>query len=187
MLFSKLEIPGPVLITTRKLGDNRGYFSEKFRLDLFRQYVGSFDFVQENESLSASAGTVRGLHFQSQPHAQGKLVSCIRGAVTDIAVDIRTGSPSYGRHVRVELSETNEHQLWIPPGFAHGFCTLAENCVLSYKVTNYYSREHDKGLLWNDPELGIDWPISVEDVVLSEKDMAQPRLRELEAFFQFAE
>lgn len=178
-------IPDVILITPRKLGDNRGYFMETFRDDRFRAVAGEYAFAQDNQSLSAQGGTIRGLHFQLEPRAQGKLVRCIRGALFDVAVDIRKGSPTYGRHVAVELTAENACQLWVPPGFAHGFCTLAPDTEISYKVTDYYSPDHDRGLRWNDPALGIDWPVSEEDAVLSGKDRVQPLLADLEASFVF--
>lgn len=185
MQFENLDLPGIVLITPKKFGDNRGYFSETFRADLFLEKVGAFDFIQDNQSLSAEAGTVRGLHFQLEPRAQGKLVRCIGGRILDVAVDIRKGSPTFGKHVKVELTAENGCQLWIPSGFAHGFCTLVPNSILSYKVTDYYSADHDRGLLWNDPEIGIDWPITANRAVLSAKDITQPGLEALDADFAY--
>lgn len=185
MDFKKLTLPEVVLITPRKFGDSRGYFSETFRADLFKENIGAFEFVQDNQSLSAQVGTVRGLHFQIEPRAQGKLVRCIAGAIQDVAVDIRRGSPSYGHYVTAELSADNCCQLWVPPGFAHGFCTLQPDSILSYKVTDYYSPEHDRGLLWNDPDIGIQWPVMSEKAVLSARDQAQPRLADLEASFVY--
>lgn len=185
MNFEKLDIPDVVLIEPKKFGDNRGYFMETFRQALFAEKVGDFEFVQDNQSLSAEVGTVRGLHFQLDPKAQGKLVRCIAGALLDVAVDIRTGSPTYGRHVAVELTAENGKQLWVPPGFAHGFCTLAPNTEISYKVTNYYSAEHDRGLLWNDPALAIAWPVDAEKAALSDKDTKQPSLSALGTVFTY--
>ncbi len=185
MQFLRLDMPEVVLVTPKRFGDNRGYFSETFRKDRFSEEVGPFEFLQDNQSLSAEVGTVRGLHFQLNPRAQGKLVRCIAGAILDVAVDIRVGSPTFGRHVKVELSAENGCQVWIPPGFAHGFCTLVPNSILSYKVTDYYSAEHDRGLLWNDPDLAIEWPVEPEKAVLSAKDLAQPRLVDLQANFVY--
>ena len=185
MQFEFMPLEGVVLITPRKIGDIRGYFSETFRSDLFTQNVGDWNFVQSNQSLSADVGTVKGLHFQLDPRAQGKLVRCTSGAILDVAVDIRVGSPTYGRRVKAELTADNGRQLWVPPGFAHGFCTLLRDSVISYQVTEYYSPEHDRGLLWNDPELEIEWPIDDEKANLSAKDKAQPRLAELGAFFLY--
>jgi dTDP-4-dehydrorhamnose 3,5-epimerase len=185
LLFEKLAIPCVVLIKPKKFGDARGYFMETFRQSLFEEEVGDFTFVQDNQSLSADVGTVRGLHFQLAPRAQGKLVRCIAGSILDVAVDIRTGSPTYGQFVSAELTSENGHQLWVPPGFAHGFCTLAPSTEVSYKVTDYYSPEHDRGLLWNDPVIGIDWPVDVNNVVLSGKDTAQPVLADLKDGFVY--
>ncbi|MCK8780594.1 dTDP-4-dehydrorhamnose 3,5-epimerase [Rhizobium sp. NTR19] len=178
-------MPEIVLIEPKRFGDARGYFSETFRQDLFTQNVADVQFVQDNRSMSAAVGTVRGLHFQLEPKAQGKLVSCTTGALLDVAVDIRTGSPTYGKFVAEELSAENGRQLWVPPGFAHGFCTLVPNTEISYKVTDYYSAEHDRGLLWNDPALGIDWPVAAEKAVLSDKDKKQPKLADLGEVFRY--
>jgi dTDP-4-dehydrorhamnose 3,5-epimerase len=179
MDFEKLEIDGVVLITPKRIADPRGYFVETFSVRLFQQHIGSVDFVQDNQSLSVNVGTIRGLHFQLEPMAQGKLVRCVAGSLIDYAVDIRRASPTYGKHISVELTEDNGKQLWIPPGFAHGFCTTSPMTAISYKVTNYYSAEHDRGLLWNDPTLEIPWPFSAEEATLSDKDKRQPRLTEL--------
>lgn len=183
MKIEKAEIPGLVLITPIRHGDARGWFSEVFREDLFREQVGDFRFVQHNQSYSQPKGTVRGLHFQLAPRAQGKLVRCPRGRVLDVAVDLRASSPTFGRHLAVELSAENGKQLWIPTGFAHGFCTLEEDCELAYLVTDTYSPEHDRGLLWNDPALGIDWPVDEANAVLSPKDTRQPRLADIGRVF----
>jgi dTDP-4-dehydrorhamnose 3,5-epimerase len=185
MQFQKFDISGPISIEPRRHGDARGYFAETFRADLFAEAVGQVDFVQENESLSAKVGTVRGLHFQTEPFAQGKLVRCVAGALLDVAVDIRAGSPSYGRWIAAELSAENGCQLWVPPGFAHGFCTLEADTVLTYKVTSYYSHEHDKGLAWDDPAIGIAWPALADPETLSAKDRVQPKLAELPAYFAY--
>lgn len=183
MQFAPLSLPDLLLVTPRHHGDDRGWFSEVFREDLFREAVGDVIFVQHNQSYSKPKGTVRGLHFQLAPRAQGKLVRCVRGRILDVAVDLRTSSPTFGRHVAVELSAETGRQLWIPVGFAHGFATLEENCEIAYMVTDYYSPEHDRGLAWNDPALGIDWPVGAEDAVLSAKDARQPRLSELGRVF----
>lgn len=183
MKFEPTKIPDVVLISPQKFGDERGFFMETFRLDLFEKTVGNVQFVQDNQSLSRDVGTVRGLHFQLAPKAQGKLVRCVSGAILDVAVDIRHGSPTYGKHVAIELSAENAQQLWIPPGFAHGFCTLKPNSEISYKVTDYYSPEHDRGLLWNDTELGIAWPIEEGQVILSAKDQKLPPLSTQGALF----
>ncbi|MGG7519469.1 dTDP-4-dehydrorhamnose 3,5-epimerase [Allorhizobium undicola] len=185
MQFEPLKIPDVVLITPKRFGDARGFFMETFKASLFESEVGPFIFVQDNRSFSAETGTVRGLHFQLDPRAQGKLVSCTAGALLDVAVDIRKGSPTYGQYVSAELTADNACQLWVPPGFAHGFCTLTPDTVISYKVTDYYSPEHDRGLLWNDPALGIDWPVEEGKAVLSDKDQKQPPLAELQANFTY--
>lgn len=186
MRFDRMTIDDVILISPKKFGDPRGYFIETYRADIFETEVGPFTFVQDNRSYSAEAGTVRGLHFQVHPRAQGKLISCSSGAILDVAVDIRAGSPTYGKFVAVELSAENALQLWLPPGFAHGFCTLTANTVITYKVTDYYSAEHERGLLWNDPALGIKWPIAPDKVILSEKDRKQPTLAELPSSFIYA-
>lgn len=183
MKIEETAIPSVFLIKPNRLIDARGYFAETFRADQFAAIIGTYAFVQDNQSLSLETGIVRGLHFQLAPRAQGKLVSCIAGALWDVAVDLRHRSPTYGKFVGAELSEENGHQLWIPPGFAHGFCTLKPATLVSYKVTDYYSPEHDRGLLWNDPELGIDWPVSPSNATLSDKDMNQPKLSELHTKF----
>jgi dTDP-4-dehydrorhamnose 3,5-epimerase len=142
-------------------------------------------FVQDNHSLSLQPGVVRGLHFQAPPHAQGKLVRVPRGAIFDVAVDIRAGSPTYGRHVAAVLSAANWCQLWIPIGFAHGFCTLEPGTEVLYKVTDYYAPDYDRGVRWNDPRLGIDWPVTAADAILSAKDARNPLLAELPVHFRY--
>jgi dTDP-4-dehydrorhamnose 3,5-epimerase len=183
MEFAKTALEGVIEIRPKRLGDERGYFAEIFRLAEFREQAGSFDFVQENESLSARVGTVRGLHFQTEPFAQGKLVRCTHGAIFDVAVDLRTGSGTYGQWVGVVLSPESGNQLWVPPGFAHGFCTLAPDTVVNYKVTALYSHPNDKGVAWNDPAIGIEWPAEADPETLSAKDRVQPLLAELPAWF----
>src|SRR3984893_4811614 len=154
--------------------DPRGFFSEIFRKELLREHGIDVPFVQENHSLSVDRGVVRGLHFQVPPEGQAKLVRVTEGSVLDVAVDIREGSPSYGRHVAIVLSAAEGNQLFVPEGFAHGFCTLEPNTAGVYKVTRYYSAEHDRGLAWNDPALGIAWPVSAAEALLSDKDRRQP-------------
>jgi dTDP-4-dehydrorhamnose 3,5-epimerase len=183
MEFRSLGLDGIVEILPRRMEDERGYFSETFRLDRFTAEVGSVDFIQDNQSLSARAGTVRGLHFQMNPAAQGKLVCCLAGRLFDVAVDLRADSPTYGRSISVILSPEQINQLWIPAGFAHGFCTLAPESVISYRVTNYYSPDHDRGIAWDDPDIGIEWPEIADPETLSAKDRRQPRLAELPAHF----
>ena len=185
MKLSKLAIPEIVKITPARFGDARGYFSEVFKDQWFRDNVSDTTFVQDNQSLSSAVGTVRGLHFQLAPFAQGKLVRCLAGAIFDVAVDIRVGSPTYGQWVGAELTPENGGQLWIPPGFAHGFATLLPDTVILYKVTAPYSAADDRGLLWNDPEIGIEWPIEAGQAMLSEKDKVQPRLADLPPSFSY--
>lgn len=187
MEIQTFDIAGVVLLTPRHIGDERGYFAELFRADLFAKKVGAYTFVQDNESMSVQAGTIRGLHFQIQPHAQGKLVRCTAGALFDVAVDIRSGSPTYGQWIGETLSPDNGKQLWVPPGFAHGFCTFEPNTVISYKVTGgYYNAECDKGLSWDDPAICITWPAAADPETLSSKDRKQPLLAELPAYFSWS-
>ncbi|HVC55036.1 MAG TPA: dTDP-4-dehydrorhamnose 3,5-epimerase [Stellaceae bacterium] len=166
--------------------DPRGFFSEIFREDVLREHGIDLPFVQENHSLSVERGVVRGLHFQSPPAGQAKLVRVGVGAILDVAVDIRHGSPSYGRHVAVVLSAAEGNQLFVPEGFAHGFCTLQPNTEVYYRVNRYYSREHDLGLAWDDPALSIAWPVAGEAALLSDKDRRQPTLAALPAYFRYA-
>jgi dTDP-4-dehydrorhamnose 3,5-epimerase len=183
MRLTRLAIADVVEIAPARHADDRGYFSETFRDDWFRRQVADVGFVQENQSLSRREGVVRGLHFQCDPFAQGKLVRCVAGAIFDVAVDIRHGSPSYGRWVAATLTAEEGNQLWVPAGFLHGFCTLGTDTVVAYKVTNYYDRASDKGVQWNDPEIAIDWPDLADPDQLSTKDRSQPRLRELPRYF----
>jgi dTDP-4-dehydrorhamnose 3,5-epimerase len=171
-----LAIPDVMIITAPKFGDARGYFSEVYNSASFAEAGLSQTFVQDNHSWSAKAGTLRGLHYQSDPFAQGKLVRVVRGRILDVAVDLRAASSHFGKWVCAELSAENRSQIWVPPGFAHGFCTLEDNTEVIYKVTQHYAPKHDHGLIWNDPDIGIDWPVSARDVILSPKDMALPQL-----------
>jgi len=182
MDFIKTKIPGVVIIEPKVFGDHRGYFFESFNLKTFEEKVQKINFVQDNESKS-TRGVLRGLHFQKPPFAQAKLVRCVKGTVLDVAVDIRKDSPTYGKHVAVELSEENKKQLFIPRGFAHGFVVLSDNAIFSYKVDNWYAPEYDSGILWNDKDLNIDWGILDEDVKLSEKDSVQQLLKDLNTPF----
>ena len=214
MIFTPQSIPDVILFEPKVHGDQRGYFTETYRQDVFDQATGfkveftqdnDFDtenaktfrqdvfdqatsfkvnFIQDNES-SSSRGVLRGLHFQLPPHAQSKLVRVIKGAVLDVAVDIREGSPTFGQHVAVELTEENKHQLFIPRGFAHGFVVLSEQAIFAYKVDSYYSPECDRGLAWNDPDINIDWQIAAQDIKLSAKDTRQPTLANLSDRFQY--
>lgn len=174
-------LPNVKLITPTRIGDHRGFFSETWRKDLFQDAGINIDFVQDNQSFSAQKGTLRGLHYQTAPFAQTKLVRVIKGAIFDVAVDIRKGSSTFGKHVGAELSAENGCQLFIPEGFAHGFCTLTPDCEVLYKVSQYYAPTHDYGLAWNDPDLAIDWP--VKDVILSQRDQKHPLLSKAQALF----
>ncbi len=175
------RIPEVLIFEPDVFGDHRGYFFESFRHDIFEKYVGNIPFVQDNQSKSGF-GVLRGLHFQRPPYTQAKLVQCLQGEVLDIAVDIRIGSPTYGHHVPVHLSETNHRQLYIPRGFAHGFAVLSETAVFSYKCDNYYNPNADGGLAWNDPDINIDWILKPEEVKLSEKDKNQPSFQNITCF-----
>lgn len=183
MEFRRFDLDGPVEIITRKIEDERGYFAEIFRRETFEAEIGPVEFVQDNQSLSVRTGTVRGLHFQTHPAGQGKLVRCLAGKLLDVAVDLRTDSPTYGRWVSVVLSAAASNQFWVPVGFGHGFCTLEPNTVINYRVTSYYSPENDKGVAWDDPQIGVDWPAIADPETLSAKDRQQPRLADLPAYF----
>lgn len=178
-----LDIPDVKIIRPKKFGDHRGFFSETYTKKTFEAAGLHYDFVQDNHSLSAEVGTVRGLHFQLPPFAQDKLVRVVRGAILDVAVDIRKGSPTFGRHVSAVVSAADWNQILVPIGFAHGFCTLEPDTEVIYKVTDYYSPEHDRGLLWNDPELGIAWPVAADKARLSDKDHKHPTLARLGDLF----
>jgi dTDP-4-dehydrorhamnose 3,5-epimerase len=176
-------IPEVKIVTPKRFGDHRGYFSETYNRQRFVAAGIDTEFVQDNHSLSAAIGTVRGLHFQSEPFAQVKLIRVVRGRILDVAVDLRRSSLTYGQHVAVELSAENGRQFLIPVGFAHGFCTLEPDTEIQYKVSAYYSAAHDHGLTWNDPALDIAWPIDAAAAVISDKDSRQPTLAELPAYF----
>lgn len=179
MKITSLAIPDVKLIQPKVHGDERGYFVETFRQDLLEQALGyQVRFCQDNESRS-SKGVLRGLHFQLPPFAQAKLVRVVLGEVLDVAVDVRKDSPTFGQHVSAVLNDENKHQLFIPHGFAHGFVVLSDTAVFSYKVDNYYSSEHDRGLAYSDPVLGIDWILPVSELQLSAKDQNQPTLEQL--------
>ena len=171
------------VLRPEKHGDGRGFLSEVYNRKALSAAGIEIDFVQDNHSLSARKGTVRGLHFQAPPFAQAKLVRVVRGSVFDVAVDLRRGSATYGRHTSVVLSAEAWNQILIPAGFAHGFMTLEADTEVLYKVSDYYSPEHESGLLWNDPALGIQWPLPAEDVVLSDKDLGHPTLSQLASSF----
>lgn len=182
-MFEDLELSGLRLVTPKKFGDERGFFSETHNEKTWANAGLNFDFVQDNHSLSRDVGTVRGLHFQTAPFAQDKLVRVVNGRILDVAVDLRRSSPTFGRHVAVELSKENWRQLFIPIGFAHGFVTLEPDTEVIYKVTNFYSPQHDCGVAWDDPDIGVDWPVAIENAVLSEKDRKWPRLRDVAEVF----
>lgn len=183
MEFRGFEIDGPLEIIPRKIEDERGYFSETLRLSAFRERVPGVEFVQDNQSLSVRPGTIRGLHFQTRPAAQGKLVRCLAGSLIDVVVDLRVDSRTYGRSVSVTLSSRDINQLWVPVGFAHGFCTVEPNTVVSYRVTNYYSPENDTGVAWDDPDIAVDWPSVADPDTLSGKDRQLRQLADLPAYF----
>jgi dTDP-4-dehydrorhamnose 3,5-epimerase len=161
------------------IGDDRGFFMEAFKDGWFREHVEDIAFVQDNQSLSRQAGTIRGLHYQTEPFPQGKLVRCLKGSIFDVAVDIRPGSPDFGKWVGATLTAAGGEQLWVPAGFAHGFCTLEPNTEVFYKVTSPYSAPNDAGIAFDDPEIGIDWPIDIATAILSAKDRTQPALASL--------
>ena len=173
----KTALPGVVVIEPRVFRDSRGFFTESYNRQAFSDAGIEAEFVQDNHSLSVPAGTLRGLHFQRPPMEQAKLVRVTAGAVYDVAVDIRPGSATFGKWVGAILSAANHRQLFVPRGFAHGFCTLVPNTEVMYKVDNYYSPEHDGGILWNDPEISVEWPFT--EVTLSDKDKGLPRLAEI--------
>tara|TARA_R110001592_G_scaffold363155_1_gene680743 strand:+ start:18219 stop:18767 length:549 start_codon:yes stop_codon:yes gene_type:complete len=182
MQVIETNIPGLFEIMPQVFGDDRGYFFESYSKEAFAKFDVNFEFVQDNQSLS-NKGVLRGLHFQNPPYAQGKLVRVIQGAVLDVVVDIRKGSPTYGKHHKVMLTGENKMMFWIPPGFAHGFLTLADNTIFSYKCTNLYNKESEGSVLWNDPELAIDW--NVENPLLSPKDLDARPLSELNSQFRY--
>ena len=183
MFVNRLKIQDVVAIRPARHEDERGFLSETYSRRALADAGIEAEFVQDNHSFSTARGTLRGLHFQAPPAAQAKLVRVVRGAILDVAVDIRVGSPSYGRHVACELSAREWNQIFIPEGFAHGFCTLESDAEVIYKVSGYYAPEHDRGLLWNDPALGIDWPVS--EPLLSEMDRSHPPLGELPEYFSY--
>ena len=175
MRVEALNIPAVKILAPGKHGDDRGFFSETYNKKALAAAGVRLEFVQDNHSFSAAKGTVRGLHFQTPPFAQDKLVRVARGAIFDVAVDLRRSSPTYGRHVSATLSAAAWDQILVPIGFAHGLMTLEPNTEVIYKVSDYFAPEHDHGLLWNDPALGIEWPLAEHEAILSDKDRAQPR------------
>lgn len=186
MNIIKTEIDGVVIIEPRLFKDDRGYFFESYSEKDFNAQVREIKFVQDNESKS-SYGVLRGLHFQKPPYAQSKLVRVIKGAVLDVAVDIRKGSPTFGKHVAVELTEDNHRQFFIPRGFAHGFSVLTPEVIFQYKCDNFYAPQSEGALAWDDPDLGIDWCIPSDKIILSEKDRHHPRLKDAEWLFDYNE
>ena len=181
MEYIKTEIGGVFVIEPKVFNDARGYFMEAWKQAEFNEHVGKVDFIQDNESKS-SFGVLRGLHFQKGAAAQAKLVRVIKGKVLDVAVDIRKSSPTFGKHVMVELSEENKRQFFIPRGFAHGFLVLSEEAIFTYKVDNPYAPQSEAGIRWNDPDLAIQWPIDPQKVQTSEKDLKQPSFKDAEVF-----
>ena len=183
MKVERQAIPDVVLMTPPRFGDERGFFSETWNQQVFADHGIPGPFIQDNHASSARKGVLRGLHLQIAPHAPGKLVRVVRGAIWDVAVDVRHGSPSFGRHVVAVLSAANWQQIWVPPGFLHGYCTLEPDTEVIYKVTAPYDREAERGVAWNDPALAIPWPIAPADAVLSEKDQLLPPLAECPVWF----
>jgi len=182
MKISKTKLEGVFVIEPKVFGDDRGYFSETFRQDIFEDAIGhKVNFLQDNESKS-SYGVLRGLHYQLPPFSQSKLVRVIEGSVLDVAVDIRKGSPTYGEYLAVELSAENKKQLFVPRGFAHGFLVISPSAIFSYKVDNYYAPEYDRGILYNDSIIGINWGIDIDKLLLSQKDENQPIFVDAEVF-----
>ena len=181
MDFKETAIKGVFIIEPRVFNDARGYFFEAWKQAEFEEHIGKVNFVQDNESKS-SRGVLRGLHYQKGDYSQAKLVRVIKGCVLDVAVDIRKSSPTFGKHVMVELSGENKRQFFIPRGFAHGFLVLSDEAIFTYKVDNVYAPQADAGIRWNDPALGIEWPIDPKEVLTSEKDLKQPLLKDAECF-----
>ncbi len=186
MNIIKIEIEGVVILEPRVFNDDRGYFMESFSKKFFDAEVCKTEFVQDNESKS-SFGVLRGLHFQKPPYAQSKLVRVVKGKVLDVAVDIRKGSPTFGKHVAVELTEENKRQFFVPRGFAHGFVVLSEEVIFQYKCDNFYAPQHEGAIAWDDPNLNIDWMISPDKINLSDKDKKHPLLSDAEWLFDYNE
>ena len=178
-------IPEVKIITPKKFGDNRGFFSETYNHRDWIEAGIDLTFVQDNHSRSAEQGTLRGLHYQIAPMAQGKLVRVARGAILDVAVDLRSGSPTFGQHVSEVITAANWKQVLVPIGFAHGYVTLEPDTEVLYKTTDFYSVEHERGISWNDPDLAIDWTIGKRQAILSEKDLALPLLSQVTDLFEY--
>lgn len=179
------QIPDVVRIQPKVFGDERGFFSETYNQHALAERGIEVPFVQDNHSYSAQQGTIRGIHFQIPPYAQAKLVRVVRGAILDVAVDLRKGSPTFGQHVSEVISAEAWNQLLIPEGFGHAFCTLEPDTEIIYKVSDYYAPDHDRGLRWNDPDLAIDWPVAPEGALLSEKDQSHPSWSEFDSAFVY--
>jgi dTDP-4-dehydrorhamnose 3,5-epimerase len=180
------SLPDAMVIVPSRYADDRGFFSETYSRRALAKAGIVFDFVQDNHAYSVRRGTIRGLHFQIPPFAQDKIVRVVRGAVLDVVVDLRHGSPTFGKHESVVLSAKEWKQLFVPEGFAHGLCTLEPDTEVIYKVSNYYSPAHDKGVRWNDPAIGIEWPVSPEDAILSPKDQSLPLFAALPHYFTYS-
>jgi dTDP-4-dehydrorhamnose 3,5-epimerase len=185
MLVENTAIPGVLIVTPKKFADERGFFSETFRASALVPYGVTNAWPQDNHSKSGKRGVVRGLHFQAPPRAQAKLLRVVRGSILDVAVDIRKGSPTYGKHVAVELSEANWKQLYVPIGMAHGFCTLTDRAEVLYKTSNEYAPETEGGLMWNDPALGIAWPMAAAEATVNARDSAWQPLSALQSPFEW--
>nr|WP_294512769.1 dTDP-4-dehydrorhamnose 3,5-epimerase [uncultured Rhodopila sp.] len=183
MTVEALAISDVKLITPPRYKDPRGFFSETWNQARFADYGIPGPFIQDNHAFSTGIGVLRGLHCQIGPNAQGKLVRCVRGAVYDVAVDARTGSPTFGKHVGATISAENWTQIWVPAGFLHAYCTLTDETEVIYKVTGAYDKAAERGVIWNDPDIGIDWPVPADTVILSDKDKILPRLRDLPPLF----
>ena len=179
MNFERLSVSDVCLIKPKKFGNNRGSFMEAFKDHWFKENIADVNYVQDNQSLSSKKGTICGIHYQKSPYGQGKLVRVLKGSIFDVAVDIRQGSDTFGKWVGTTLTADGAEQLWIPDGFLHGFCTLEDDCEVFYKVTNPYDKDSDAGIAFDDPEIGIKWPIDIVDAILSDKDKQQPKLSSL--------
>jgi len=179
------ELPEVLIVLPSRIGDDRGFFSEVWNARDFASIGIAGDFVQDNHVCSRLKGTLRGLHYQMPPAAQGKLLRVSRGAIFDVAVDIRRGSPTFGRHTTAILSADNWYLAWVPAGFAHGYCTLQDNTEVQYKVTDLYSPQHERGVFWNDPALMIEWPVTVDETIVSERDQKLPCLADQPDLFEY--
>jgi dTDP-4-dehydrorhamnose 3,5-epimerase len=184
-MFERLANPDLILVTPKRHGDARGFFAETFRENVYAEAGITGPFIQDNHAFSAEQNVLRGLHFQTDPSAQGKLVSCLRGEILDVVVDLRRGSPHFRTATQVKLSGATGQQLYVPPGFAHGYLTLTPDCHVQYKVTAYYDASAERGLAWDDPDLAIDWRLAGATPILSEKDKNHPMLRDLPNCFTY--